>query len=44
MIGIIALFVLSAFLCALFGAGGKFPLWPAVLLLTIVELIQLWPK
>jgi len=36
--------VLAAFFVALAAANPKVPLWPAVVLLTIVEMLQVWPR
>lgn len=35
--------VVAAFICAVLSSSGRPPLWVAVLLLVVVELIQVWP-
>lgn len=40
---ITALLTISAVLIALAAGIGKAPLWPAVLLLGLVELLRIWP-
>jgi hypothetical protein len=44
MVGVFVLLALVAFLCAVLAAGGKFPLWVSVLLLTLLELLRLLPR
>jgi hypothetical protein len=43
MLTVIALLVLSAFVVAILSAIGKAPLWVAVLLICVVELLRIFP-
>jgi hypothetical protein len=43
MLSILALLVLVALLLTVAAAMGKAPLWAAVLVLTLVELLHVWP-
>lgn len=43
MITVIALLVIVAFIVAILSAIGKAPLWVAVLLLCVVELLRIAP-
>jgi hypothetical protein len=40
---VILFLVIAAFICAIVSALGKCPLWSAVILLCVVELIQVLP-
>lgn len=42
MIGLIPLLVLGAFVVTLASAIGRAPLWVAVILITLVLLLQVW--
>jgi hypothetical protein len=44
MVTILVLLVFCALVLALAAVGGRVPLWPAVFVLGLVELIQLWPR
>lgn len=43
MVTVIGVLVLSAFICAVASAAGKVPLWVAVILLCLVELLRILP-
>jgi hypothetical protein len=43
MISLTMLLLLTAFVTTILSAEGKAPLWVAVLLLVLIELLQSWP-
>jgi hypothetical protein len=43
MLTVIGIIVISAFICTIISALGKCPLWIAVVLLCVVELLQVLP-
>lgn len=43
MIAVTVLLALCALALAVVSSSGRFPLWPAVFVLALVELLQLWP-
>ena len=44
MFPLLIVLVLVALTLAVASSGGRVPLWGAVLVLCIIELIQLWPR
>jgi hypothetical protein len=44
MLTIVAVLVLIALGLAVASSSGRVPLWPAVFVLCLVELLQLWPR
>lgn len=43
MLTVLVLLAISAFVVAIVHAMGKAPLWPAVLVLAVLALLQAWP-
>jgi hypothetical protein len=44
IVTVTTLFVVAAFICTIVSAMGKCPLWIAVLLAVIVEMLMILPK
>lgn len=44
MITVTLLFVIAAFLCVIAAAMGKVPLWVAVLLVVVTQMLMVMPK
>ena len=43
LLTVIGILVLSAFICTIVSALGKCPLWVAVILICVVELVRIMP-
>jgi hypothetical protein len=43
MLSVIGFLVIAAFICTIVSALGKCPLWVAVLLICVVELVRMLP-
>ena len=44
MFPLLLVLVMCALVLALVSVAGRIPLWPAVFVLALIELIQLWPR
>ena len=44
MLTLSLLLLLAAFICTIISAAGKLPLWVAVFILIVLELLQSWPR
>jgi hypothetical protein len=44
MFPVLILLVFCSLILALINVAGRIPLWPAVFVLGLAELIQLWPR
>jgi hypothetical protein len=44
MLPLLALLVLAALILTLVAAVGRLPLWIAVLIVVLIQLLQIWPR